>query len=57
MMDVFTKILKDEKLGDFFSAVCPKDKTRFNELFTGQVLAENGIAKKCGMPITRQYQG
>ena len=55
--DVFAKILEDEKLGDFFSAAYPKDKTRFNGLFTDQVLAENGIAKKCGRPITWQYQG
>ena len=55
--DVFAKILEDDKLGDFFSAAYPKDKTRFNGLFTDQVFAENGIAKKCGMPITRQYQG
>ena len=52
--DVLAKILEDEKLGDFFSA---KDKTRFNRLFTDEVLAENGIAKKCGRPITWQYQG
>ena len=32
-------------------------KTRFNGLFTDQVLAENGIAKTCGRPITWQYQG
>ena len=55
--DVFTKMLEDEKLGDFFSAAYPKDKTRFNGLFTDQVLAENGIAKKSGRPITWQYQG
>lgn len=41
----------------FFSAAYPKDKTRFNGLFTDQVLAENGIAKTCGRPITWQYQG
>lgn len=52
--DVFVKALEDDKLGDFFSA---KDKTRFNRLFTDEVLAENGIAKKCGRPITWQYQG
>ena len=55
--DVFTKMLEDEKLGDFFSAAYPKDKTRSNGLFTDQVLAENGIAKKCGRPITWLYQG
>ena len=55
--DVFTKILEDDKLGDFFSAAYPKDKTRFNGLFADQVLAENGIAKTCGRPITWQYQG
>lgn len=55
--EVFAKILEDDKLGDFFSAAYPKDKTRFNGLFTDQVLAENGIAKTCGRPITWQYQG
>ena len=55
--DVFAKMLEDDKLGDFFSAAYPKDKTRFNGLFTDQVLAENGIAKTCGRPITWQYQG
>lgn len=55
--EVFAKILEDGKLGDFFSAAYPKDKTRFNGLFTDQVLAENGIAKKSGRPITWQCQG
>ena len=34
-----------------------EDKTRFNGLFTDQVLAEDGIANKRGRPITWQYQG
>ena len=32
-------------------------KTRFNGLLTDEVLEQNGIAKKCGRPITWQYQG
>ena len=32
-------------------------KTRFNGLLTDEVLEQNGIANKCGRPITWQYQG
>lgn len=55
--DVFAKILAKHELGDFFSAKFSKDLSRFNGLFTDEVLVANGIKKVCGRPITFQYQG
>lgn len=55
--DVFSTVLSDPKIGDFFSAGNPNDLAYFNSLFTEELLSNEGIAVVKRRPITWQYQG
>jgi hypothetical protein len=56
-MDELLDDRPDGRLSGLVVGRVQSGKTRFNGLLTDEVIAENGIAKTCGRPITWQYQG